>query len=551
MKYFITFLFLLLSLVLKAVNVDSLLYMLDQTLAERKQYIRNRQNRIILLQDNLSKQYQEKARYEIQRSLYLEYKTFIADSALYYADDNLKIASDLDDVNLIHRALLDKASILISSGLFLESSDLLKKISVPSLNREMLIDYYVAYENLYLFQAEYAMNQEYMNDYLLQVSSYRDSILSLVPSYSYQYVIVKAPQLLEQWKREEATQLLKGYLQLLKPDTREYAVVASILAFAYHLEEQKDEEIEARIKSAIADVQSAVKENYSLCALAELLYERGDIERANRYIKLSLADAYTFSTRLRSLQSAKMLPIIDRAYEEEKAKQQSRLIWLIMGVSILSLFLLMTIYYVIKQMKKLSKTRRKVLEANKELNRLNSELKQLNKNQTLFNERLLLTNRHLCEANHIKEEYLGRFLSLNSYYIGKLEDYRKTLNRMAANGKLDDLYKMLKSDSYTHAELRDFYHNFDISFLKIYPNFVSEFNKLLPEGEGIYPKNDELLTTELRIFALIRLGISDSARIAEFLRCSITTIYTYRSKLKKKSICKEDFESKLMEISSL
>ena len=190
-------------------------------------------------------------------------------------------------------------------------------------------------------------------------------------------------------------------------------------------------------------------------------------------------------------------------------------------------------------MKKLSYARKKVVAANSQLSILNSELKKLNKSQYEANERLLHTNQTLTEANHIKEEYLG-----------KMEEYRRILNKQAAAGKLEELYRTLKSDRFINQELKEFYHNFDVSFLKIFPNFVEEFNRLLPVEEQLHPKNEELLVTELRIFALIRLGITDSARIAEFLRYSITTIYTYRSKLKNKSLCKEDFEERVMKITS-
>lgn len=165
---------------------------------------------------------------------------------------------------------------------------------------------------------------------------------------------------------------------------------------------------------------------------------------------------------------------------------------------------------------KLSYARKKVVAANSQLSILNSELKKLNKSQHEANERLLHTNQTLTEANHIKEEYLGRFLSLSSSYISKMEEYRRILNKQAATGKLEELYRTLKSDRFINQELKEFYHNFDVSFLKIFPNFVEEFNRLLPVEEQLHPKNEELLVTELRIFALIRLGITDSARIAEF-----------------------------------
>ena len=191
--------------------------------------------------------------------------------------------------------------------------------------------------------------------------------------------------------------------------------------------------------------------------------------------------------------------------------------------------------------------KRQVVAANSQLSILNSELKKLNKSQHEANERLLHTNQTLTEANHIKEEYLGRFLSLSSSYISKMEEYRRILNKQAAAGKLEELYRTLKSDRFINQELKEFYHNFDVSFLKIFPNFVEEFNALLVEP--MQPKQGELLNTELRIFALIRLGITDSTKIAQFLRYSVTTIYNYRTRVRNKALGERDeFEAKVMKI---
>ena len=162
-----------------------------------------------------------------------------------------------------------------------------------------------------------------------------------------------------------------------------------------------------------------------------------------------------------------MLPLIDRAYQQEKEIQQQRQRMFITGICILSVFLLLTVLCVLWQMKKLSYARKKVVAANSQLSILNSELKKLNKSQHEANERLLHTNQTLTEANHIKEEYLGRFLSLSSSYISKMEEYRRILNKQAAAGKLEELYRTLKSDRFINQELKEFYHNFDVSFLKV------------------------------------------------------------------------------------
>ncbi|MCS2585106.1 DUF6377 domain-containing protein [Bacteroides sp. BFG-551] len=295
------------------------------------------------------------------------------------------------------------------------------------------------------------------------------------------------------------------------------------------------------VKSAISDIQAVVKENNSLRALAELMYEEGQMARADHYMKVSIEDANFFNARLRNLQASRMLPVIDRAYRKEKEAQRKELQILLVIISVLSVFLLIAVTYAIRQIRKVARARRRVLEVNEELKRLNDEL-------MLSNDRQCTINQTLSEANHIKEEYVGRFMGLCSVYIDKLETYRRMLNKKAATGKVAELYKALKSNQFIEDELKEFYENFDSSFLSIFPDFVLSFNKLLPKEEQIIPKQGEHLTTELRIFALIRLGIDDSPRIAGFLRYSITTIYTYRSKLRNKSLFKETFEEEVMKI---
>ena len=227
----------------------------------------------------------------------------------------------------------------------------------------------------------------------------------------------------------------------------------------------------------------------------------------------------------------------------EKQKHQQVLQIFLVVTSLLTLFLACAVWYVIRQVKKLARARQDLLAMNEELKLLNERLIEVNQRQHE-------TNDSLTEANHIKEEYVGRFMGLCSTYIDKLEGYRRMLNKQAASGKVEELYKTLKSSRFIDEELKEFYQNFDNSFLSIFPDFVKRFNELLPEEERIIPKQDERLTTELRIFALIRLGITDSAKIAGFLRYSITTIYTYRSKLKNRSLCRDNFEEEVMKIGS-
>lgn len=524
-------------------NIDSLLTVLDETVRNSDRYEERKIRSIALIKEELASDISLEKEYYINSRLYGEYEAYICDSARHYVNRNIEIAVRLGRQDWLNESKLKKAHLLATSGLYAEGVRLLETLDKGSLSANSLIDYYMAFENIYLYHAEYAQDDEYMPVYLKKMNVYRDSILQLVPENTYRYVITKGPGLVDENRQKEAEELLTGFLVKVSPDTREYAVITSILAFVYQYDNSPELRKIWLAKSAMADIKGVVKENNSLRALAELLFEEGDVERANNYMKKSMADASFYNARLRNVQASKILPVIDRSYQLEKEKQLKKLQQFLWVISLLSLFLVLTIGFIIRQMKKLSKARSEVIEVNNELQKLNAELVDANRQQKLMND-------SLTEANRIKEEYIGRFLGLCSAYIDKLEAYRRMLNKKAASGKVEELYKTLKSSQFIDDELKEFYQNFDSSFLNIFPDFVKCFNQLLPQSEVIVPKQGEQLTTELRIFALIRLGITDSARIAGFLRYSITTIYTYRSKLRNKSLYRDDFEERVMKIGS-
>lgn len=525
-------------------NLDSLLAVLDKVVQQSDRYEDAKKQHIAFIKERLSnRELSQEEIYHINLQLFNEYEAYICDSARHYINQNLAIARNLGRQDLLNESLLKKAHILATSGLYAEGVKLLESVDKSSLSNKLLADYYMAFENIYLYHAEYAQDDEYRPEYLNKMNAYRDSILQFATEGTYQYMITKGPVLFDRNQKKEAEVFLNDFLSQVSPDTREYAIITSILAFICQYSSQPELRKVYLVKSAIADVKAVVKENNSLRELAEILYEEADIERANNYMKKSMADASFYNARLRNVQASKMLPVIDRSYQLEKEMQRRKLQTFLWVISFLSLFLILTIAYIVRQMKKLTKARREVLCANNELQKLNTELLEANHQQKQMND-------SLRESNCIKEEYIGRFLGLCSTYIDKLETYQRMLNKKAASGKLEELYKTLKSSQFIDDELKEFYQNFDSSFLNIFPDFVECFNRLLPESEKILPKQGERLTTELRIFALIRLGITDSAKIASFLRYSITTIYTYRSKLKNRSLYRDDFEGQVMKIGS-
>jgi cell division protein FtsL len=336
-------------------------------------------------------------------------------------------------------------------------------------------------------------------------------------------------------------ELLKYYPKIGK-DNHVKAIISYSIALAY--EGKKNQEMEKYwlIISAINDLESATKEYISLRKLALLLYEEKDFERAYKYTRRSLEDALFCNARLRTFEISSMLPVIDKAYQHQVDSRHKIMSVSLLSISILSILLILAIFFVYRQMKKLSLARYDLSIANQQLNDLNHELYRINKE-------LKDTNLSLSETNLIKEEYIGRYMDQCSEYIDKMDDYRKLLNRLSTNGKIEELTKTIKSKDFIESELKDFYNNFDMTFLQLFPNFVEEFRKLLVDEDLIQLKHGQLLNTELRIFALIRLGITDSVKISHFLRCSLSTVYNYRTKMRNKALGNRDeFEFKVMQI---
>lgn len=543
-KLFMVFAFAFAFLLQAENRVDSLLNVLDKVISQSAHYENTKNKRITHLkikfkQTNLSKA----KRYLINDKLFLEYEAYNFDSAMHYINQNLQIAAELGNQNMLNDSKLKKTRLLSIAGIYVEGIKLIQSIDKATLTPEKLQEYYIEFKNLYLYQAEYAVGSEFRNEYLGEMNAYLDTILMHVPKNSYQYVTNKVSVLINQQKTVEAEKMLLSYLERISPDTREYSITTSILAFLYSFDTRTDLRKEYLIKSAISDIKAVVKENNSIRTLAEILYEEGATERAYHYMKISMDDANYFNARLRNLQASKMLSVIDKTFLTEKIEQQKRTQKLLTVISILSVFLFLAVIYVILQMKRLSRARMEVQMINNELQKLNSDLSEVN-------DRLHQTNNRLKESNIIKDEYLGRFLDLCSKYIDNLENYRKQLNKKATSGKMDDLLRTLKSTKFSDDELKDLYLNFDTAFLKIFPNFVEAFNQLLPENERIVPKREEQLTAELRIFALVRLGITESGQIANFLRFSITTVYSYRSKMRVRSLYKDSFEEQVLKIGS-
>ena len=522
-------------------DIDSLLKVLDSSVDNYQVFSNQKEEQLNKLKELLRYTNNDDQRYKICGQLYDDYKSYKSDSALTYAQKKLQIAEKMNNRWNLTDAKLNLASIMGTSGMYKESMDILETINIQD-NPDLKAYYFHVYRTVYGFMADYTVSTREKERYNKLVSNFRDSLLVVNPPNSETHIMVKTDQLIANKKSDEAIKILLSYYPTIKNDKHTRAIIAFCISVTYQKQQNRENEKKWLIISAINDIQSATKDYISLRSLAFLLYKEGDIDRAYKYIKRSLEDALFCNARLRTYEISQMLPIIDQAYQHQSQARQRQLIISLISISLLSVFLLIAVLSVYRQMRKLSVARKDLSQANKLLNDLNKELSETNK-------LLKHSNETLSEANLIKEEYIGRYMDQCSAYIDKLDDYRRLLNKTATAGKIDDLIQTIKSKQFIEDELKEFYTNFDSTFLQLFPTFVEEFSALLVDNEEIQLKSGELLNTELRIFALIRLGISDSVKISHFLRYSLSTIYNYRTKLRNKSaVPRDEFESYVMKI---
>lgn len=523
-------------------RADSLLLKLDQAIKERPIYMEQKELKLAELKRQLHRQIPDEERFAILGTLLDEYRSFNTDSALHMAEEREQIAIRLGNREYIDNARMNKADVLGMTGMYKEVMDLMRNIHIDRLSVDIHPYYYHIYRTVYGLMADYAVTAYEKKLYTELTDKYRDSLLLVNKDNLLIHTLIQSDQYNVRNEYDKAIRLLTDYLALQKDYEHDVAICAYTLSESYRLKGDKEKEKEYLIVSAMADMKTAVREYISLRKLAVLLYQEGDIERAYSYVKICMEDAAACNARLRKLEILEIFPIINDAYQQKTEKQQEQMKWALVSISLLSLFLLLAIFYVYKQMKKVAAARREVIDANKRLKELNDELH-------LSNAQLKEANHSIAENSYLKEEFIGRYMDQCSVYLEKMDNYRRSLGKIAATGNVEELYKNIKSSKFIEGELKEFYTNFDNTFLQLFPTFVEDFNALLADDEQISLKAGERMNTELRIFALIRLGITDSVKIAQFLRYSVTTIYNYRTKVRNKAAGDRDLlEQEVMTI---
>lgn len=524
---------------MQAQELRALLFELDKCVEKKESYRAERNERI----DSLRQQMeivQDTQLLEVYEGMYQAYSHFQTDSALFYLDKMNQLSEVQEDPQKHTWVALNMAEQLAIMGAYSDAEDMVRKLHTTHMNQEERTRYYHVCRTIYGWMADYMSSTPSLSKELRHKTDlYRDSIIT-TDTDQLSRDIVKADQLLANGKREEAKRLIEKYLDKAEKEQKSY--VHYILSEIYRQQKKPQEQMRELALVAIEDLRRGVTEYAALPLLAMRLKEQGEVERAYNYLFCSLEDANFCNAKLRSMEISEVFPIIEKSYKQKErlARQTER--GLLLGVSVMTIMLVLVVLYLRSQMHKLSQTRHQLSVANEQLGEANRLL-------GLRNDTLQESNAMLQQMDRVKEEYIARFLDRCRKYLSALEKYRKSLLKLAKSNQNAELMKKLKDDTLIEHEQQRLYNDFDEAFLDLHPHFVENFNALLRPEERLTPKRHERLNTELRIFALIRLGVTDTAQIAQFLDYSMPTIYNYRSRIRSKSIySKEEFDQKLREL---
>ena len=493
-------------------NAD--LQRLDDELNHSEDYRQRKREAIAAIQNA------ELTPYERLLALTTEYESYSYDTATLYLGKLIDEATILNDPRLLAQAHIKSAFLFLSSGLFKESADVFEDLNPATLDTALRAEYHIHYARLLYDMADYAHGQ-LSATYLEQ--GHRQSKLALSyisPEDTVRYWSTAALYAMKQCDNLRAIERFQRALEDANISEHEKAIAYSSMGFLFDCMGRADSADHYMVLAAISDLRSCTKEAVALAIVAQRLNAAGDTPRAARYVQQALADANFYNARHRQLSISKILPIIEQQQlltHQTHNKRIKLLNTCLYGVLVVLCIVLAVLYNRI----------RATIAAERKLQRL---------------------NQRLAEANAIKEECIATFLCNESSVYSKLEKYQHYVKKRTQDKRWDEL-TIIPQYADVRTLRNDFYRRFDTIFLHIFPNFIPRFNNLLYPDKQITPKNGELLNAELRIFALIRLGINDNNQIAILLDYSINTIYTYKTKVKNASpLSNDDFHKKLMQI---
>jgi len=529
-KFYLLLLFL--TSVSHAAIVDPIIDSLDHILLKKEIYVKQKHARIRNLKKNVHKftlSSDNKSLYHDYMKLFEEYKSFKYDSAYYYLESAKSRAHVLKDGRLLSKTKIKEGFVLLSSGLFKEAIDTLNSIDINLLDVHNKYEYYSVKARAFYDLADYTKDQRYNINYLQKGNQCLEIAISLVKRNTNDYWAAESLQRLKQQDWEGAEKAFSYWVNNFKLPPEYYGIATSSLGYIYSEKGNTDKAIYYLTLAAIADVKNATKETVALRNLANELFKKGYLEKANQYINLAMDDATFYDARHRKIEISSILPIIEKAQLNKVNDKNDLLEKIVILLTVLALIIILFLVIIFKQLKERNASRKAMAESYEKLQHM---------------------NKSLSEANTIKEEYIAYFIRATSEFINKIDHIQKSTIQKIISKKTDEVLTSLKGYN-VKKERENLFHQFDEIFLRLFPSFIADFNALFPPDHRTIVKKGDLLNTELRIYALYRLGIQDSSQIADFLELSVSTIYTYKTRIKSKSDFKEVFEEKIMAIETI
>ena len=507
------------------VDEQRLLKLLDGYIDRRNLYTEQKEEKIKQLKLKLRIADNNTSRLSILNAIYREYYTYRYDSAMVYVNRGLSLA--LSDNNTYYATLnrINRAAVLSTGGFYSQAETLLNEIGEKNVPQQLKQYYYYTTTWLYSYWESFCAKSEFTEYYRQKKMQFLKLTVNTTPN-SYMGLHAYLCGELAFLKNPLGKNVLRHYTTAINNspvNSRVHASAAYCIARYYR--EMGNMQLYEKyiVEAAISDMVCPLKENLALQELSTYLYKK-DPKYANyaaRYIYISMEDARFYNNRLRMLEISSILPIIATANQEALAHKERIVRGVLAVVSFLSLVLLGMALLGYKQTKWLARSRREVKSQNLKL--------------TELNEKLITTN-------HRRETYMRLFMDISAVYIRKLIEYRKLVGRKIKANQTADLLKTINSYKLAEEEATTFYTRFDRAFIELYPGFVDELNHLLLPDAKIELPSPNSLTTEVRIFALMRLGVTDSQEIATLLFYSTQTIYNYKSAMRTRAINRETFD---------
>ena len=517
---------------------------LDNLLEQRDALINNKNNDINRLKKHLATSENALKRLQTYEQLFEEYYVFQFDSAMTYLNKGIKLALETQNTYYYNSNVIRKAELLSIGGLYSEAVQEIEQVDTTALDKAQRFEYYFSLFRIHTYWADFCNDKTYTPIHRSKAKNYLKKAMPFCDETdkSYEYYHGEYCVFVQNNPLSARSHYIKAIKQL-PPTSRFYAMSCFALSGSYGNEGNTNKQEEFLLLSSIADVENCTMENFALQNLAMYIFEhnKDDLDYAQRYIQTALEDAHFYNNRLRIIEISSKLPVIVSSYQQTLNQRNKVQMTAIIVISLLLLFLLFAVFYIVKQTKRLSLQQQELQNNNNQLSELNTQQKELNTQLHDLNALLVDTNR--------KRERLAKlYIDLCAKYIARLKKQQTLVKRKIKANQTSELLSQLSSERLSEEDAATFLSRFDKAFLDLYPGFTEKLNNLLvPEGR-IQNKSTDELTTEQRIMALIRLGVKESAEIADLLFYSPQTIYNYRSVLKGKAINKENFEEEVMKL---